>query len=153
MITEHALNQHLQHNDIIQTAFTYTDPDLIADIIMSEFNNIIDIIAPQTVKQVRKNYTPYISKTLREKQNQLRKLHIKAKKTKDIEDWNKYKNTKATINKLVSQHKTKYITRKLDDSEDWWKTIQDLNNKGATTTPRNIIHVNAIYSDVLFFNI
>ena len=59
---EHALNKHLKCNDIIQTAFTYTDPVLIADIIMSEFNNIIDIISPRTIRQVRKNYTPYINK-------------------------------------------------------------------------------------------
>lgn len=97
MPTKHALNQHLQHNEIIQTAFTYTDPDLVADIIMSEFSNIIDIIAPHTIRQVRKNYTPYISKTLRQKQGKLRKLHIKAKRTQDNADWTKYKNTKATV--------------------------------------------------------
>ena len=112
---------------------------------MSEFNNIIDIIAPRTIKQVRKNCTPYISKTLRQKQQQLRKLHIKAKRTQDNADWTKYKNTKATVNKLVSQHKIKYISNKLDDSNDRWKTIQDLNNKRATTTPRNIINNNKIY--------
>ena len=53
-------------------------------------------------------------------------------------------NTK--LNKLVSQHKTKYISNKLDDSNDRWKTIQDLNNKRATTTPRNIIHNSKIYN-------
>ena len=87
----HALNQHLQHNKIIQSAFTFTDPDLVADIIMSEFNNIIDIIAPCTIKQVRKNYTPYISKVLRQKQKELKKLHNKAKRTQNSKDWLKYK--------------------------------------------------------------
>jgi len=90
---------------------------------MSEFNNIIGTIALRKIKQVRKNYTPYISKTLRQKQQELRKLHIKAKITQDNADWTKYKNTKATVNKLVSKHKSKYVTDKLDNSNDRWKTI------------------------------
>ena len=85
---------------------------------MSEFNNIIKIIAPCTVKQVRKNYTPYISKVLRQKQNELRKLYTKAKRTQNNDDWIKYKNTKVTVNKLLAQHKSKYITNKLNNSND-----------------------------------
>merc|ERR1712121_130791 len=56
LLTEHNLNQYLNHNQIIQTAYNYTDPDLIATIIMQEFNNIIEIIAPRTKRQVKKNY-------------------------------------------------------------------------------------------------
>merc|ERR1712240_966577 len=61
LLTKHKLNKYLNNNDLIQTAFNYTDPDLIAEIIMREFNNIIEIIAPQTKRQVKKNYTPYLS--------------------------------------------------------------------------------------------
>ena len=66
LLTEHKLNEYLNNNDIIQTAFNYTDPDLIAEIIMREYNNIIEIIAPQTKRQVKKNYTPYLDKETRE---------------------------------------------------------------------------------------
>ena len=102
-LTTHALNQHLQNNNILNSAFTYTDPNLIADIITSEFNNVIEIIAPCTVKQERKNYAPYINTTLRNKQRILQQLYNKARKTKCNEDWLKYKNTKAKLNKEVSQ--------------------------------------------------
>ena len=60
----------------------YTDPNLIAEIIMSEFNNIIEIIAPCKSKQEQKNYTPYINKIMRYKQRKLRKLYDKAKRSK-----------------------------------------------------------------------
>ena len=63
LLTEYTLNQYLTNNDILQTAYNYTDPDLIAEIMMSEYNNIIDIISPRTIRQVCKNYTPYIKKT------------------------------------------------------------------------------------------
>merc|ERR1711867_38221 len=55
LLTAHALNQHLQHNEIMQSTFTYTDPYLVADIIMSEFNNTIEIIAPCKVKHKQKH--------------------------------------------------------------------------------------------------
>ena len=74
---------------------------------MSEFNNIIEIIAPPIIKQEQKNYTPHINKVLRYKQRKLRKLHDKAKRSKKHEDWLKYKNTKATLNKEIAQHKKK----------------------------------------------
>ena len=54
LLTEHTLNEYLNNNDIIQTAFNYTDPDLIAEIIMNEYNNIIEIVAPKTKRQVMK---------------------------------------------------------------------------------------------------
>ena len=81
-LTIHALNQHLENNDVINSALNYTDPNLIADIMMSELNNIIEIIAPCKIKQEQKNYTPYINKIMRYKQRKLRKLYDKAKRSK-----------------------------------------------------------------------
>merc|ERR1711867_383680 len=126
LFTEHTLNQYLTNNDILQTAYNYADPDLISEIIMTEYNNIIDIISPRTIRQVLKNCTPYINKTLRQKQRQLHKLYIRAKHTGDNTDWTNYKNNKATINKEISTNRTHYINNKLDNSSDRWKTIQDL---------------------------
>ena len=115
---------------------------------MTEYNNIIDIISPRTIRQVLKNYTPYINKTLRQKQRQLHKLHIRAKHTGDTTDWTEYKNNKATINKEISTNKTNYINKKLNNSTDRWKTLQDINNTKGITTPRNIIHNNKIYNNI-----
>ena len=63
------------------------DPDLIAEIIMTEYINIIEIIAPRTIRQVRKNYTPYLNKHLRDQKSQVHKLHLMAKHTDDKNDW------------------------------------------------------------------
>merc|ERR1712240_415666 len=52
LLTEHTLNQYLNNNNIIQTAYNYTDPDLIAEIIVTQYNNIIEIIAPRTIRQL-----------------------------------------------------------------------------------------------------
>ena len=115
---------------------------------MSEYNNIIDIISPHIIRQVRKNYTPYINKKLRQKKQHLHKLHIRAKHTGDITDWTEYKNTKAIVNKEITQNKTNYINKKLDNSNDRWTTLQDINNTKGITTPRNIIHDNKIHNNI-----
>ena len=59
---------------------------------MREYNNIIDIIAPQTKRQVKKNFTPYLNKETREGKKQLHKMHTKAKQTQEDKHWREYKN-------------------------------------------------------------
>merc|ERR1712240_219430 len=146
-LTKHALNQHLEHNDILKSVFTYTDPNLIADVVMSEINNTIEIIAPCTVKQEQKIYAPYIDTNLRNKQRILQKLYNKAKCTKNNEDWLNYKNKKAKINKDAAKQRKKYIANKLNSANDRWKALKDLNNKNQITALRNIIKDDKIYNN------
>ena len=80
---------------------------------MSEFNNIIEIIAPCRIKQEQKNYTPYITKVIRYKQRKLRKLYEIDKRSKNNEDWLKYKNTKAALNKEIAQSKKTHMLTNL----------------------------------------
>ena len=97
----------------MQSIYTYTDPNHITEIMMNEYDNIIDIICPRIIRQVWKNYTPYINKKLRIKKLNLHKLHRQAKHSRNATDWLIYKNTKATINKEISLNKTKYINKNL----------------------------------------
>ena len=89
---------------------------------MREFNNIIEIIAPRTKRQVKKNYTPYLNKETREGKKKLNQMHNKAKHTQQDDDWREYKNYRATINKQIDRQKQEYINKKLNNSEDRWKT-------------------------------
>merc|ERR1712240_767534 len=148
LLTEHTMNENLKNNDIIQTAFNYTAPDLIAEIIMNEYNNIIEIIAPQTKRQVKKNYTPYLNKETRQEKHNLQRLHTKAKQTQDTNDWREYKNTKATLNKKINKQRTEYINKKLDNSGDRWKTLKEINNSKTFTSPRSIINKDKIITNI-----
>ena len=113
---------------------------------MLEYNNIIELISPCTIRQIRRNYNPYLNKKLIKKKQYLHRLHIRAKHTKDNTDWTEYKNLKATLNKEIHTNKTNYINKRLDDSNDRWSTLQDINNTKGVTTPRNIIHNNKIFN-------
>merc|ERR1712240_159741 len=119
-----------------------------AEIIMREFNNTIEIIAPKTKRQVKKNYTPYLNKETREGKKKLNQMHNKAKQTQQDEDWREYKNLRATINKQIDRQKQEYINKKLNNSEDRWKTLNEINNKSAFTSPRSIIHNDAIITNI-----
>ena len=44
LLTAHLLNSYIDCNDILQTIFTYTCPNLIANILMTEINGIINIL-------------------------------------------------------------------------------------------------------------
>merc|ERR1712240_568177 len=133
LLTEHKLNEYLNNNDIIQTAFNYTDPD---------------IIGPQTKRQIKKNYTPYLDKETREGKKQLHKMHTKAKQTQENEHWREYKNYRATLNSKIDKQKQNYIKKKLDSSEDRLKTLNDINNKTTFTSPRSIIYKDSIITNI-----
>merc|ERR1712240_226133 len=142
------MNEYVKNNDIIQTALNYTDPNLITEIIMNEYNNIFEIIAPQTKRQVKKNYTPYINKETRQEKQNLHKLHTKAKQTQDTNHWNEYKNNKATLNKKINKQTTEYINKKLDKSSNRWKTLKEINNTKSFTSPRSITNKEKITTNI-----
>merc|ERR1712240_850711 len=119
-----------------------------AEIIMRGINNIIEIIAPRTKRQVKKNYTPYLNKETREGKKKLYQMHKKAKQTQQNDDWREYKNYRATINKQIDRQKQEYINKKLDNSEDRWKTLNEINNKSTFTSPRSIIHKDLIITNI-----
>ena len=115
---------------------------------MTEYNNIIEIIAPRTIRQVQKNYTPYLNIHLRHQKSQVHKLHRMAKHTDDKNDWLAYKNAKATLNKEITKNKTRYINNKLNNSNNRWNTLKEINNTKGISAPRNIIHNNIIYNNL-----
>ena len=101
--------------------YTNIDPELVAQIIITELNNIINIIAPSKITQIRKNYTPYMSKGMTKRQKDLKKMYNKATKSKSNIDWNEYKNLKAVLDKDITKKQRIYYDNKLNSSKDRWK--------------------------------
>ena len=75
-------------------------------------------------------------------------MHARAKQTQDDEHWREYKNHKATLNKKINKQKQEYIKKKLDNSEDRWKTLNEINNIKTFTFPRSIIHKEEIITNI-----
>ena len=109
---------------------------------MTELNIIIDCIAPQKTRQVRKDYLPYMTKDLRQRQQTVKNLHTTAKNTNDNNDWLNFKNSNAKLKKDIDSRQKQFITNKLDNRMDMWSTVKDINNTNKAAPPRNIVYKN-----------
>ena len=65
LLTKHTLSQYFQLNNNLNDIFNLTDPNSIADIIHNEMDIIINCIAPRHRIQLKKNFSPYVSKELK----------------------------------------------------------------------------------------
>ena len=57
-INRESLTEALKVNQHFQEVFHQTDPNIIAEIIMQNLNQIIDILAPLRIVQIKKDYLP-----------------------------------------------------------------------------------------------
>ena len=71
----------------INTIFNYTEPNIIANILLFELDVIINSIAPKHRIQVRKNYSPYVNKKLKIEHNLKNQLYSQAIETNDQENF------------------------------------------------------------------
>ena len=58
LLTKHTLNEYFKNNDTINTKFNYTDPNIIAEILVNEISLIIECISPSKKIQCPNNYAP-----------------------------------------------------------------------------------------------
>ena len=135
LLTDHLLNQYIENNDTLQTIFNYTCPNLIANIIISELNGIINIIAPSKIVQVRKNYILYMNEDLIQRQQTKTQLYNKAKMTGSTSDCTNIKNHKTTLVKDITNRQKQYINDKLNNTTDRWKTLKDINKTNKSDPP------------------
>ena len=87
LLMKHNLNQYLSHNDIINTIFNYTDPNVITEILVNEISLMIECIAPSQKVQCSHNYTPWITEEYRSKSKIKDILHSKVKITNSEDNW------------------------------------------------------------------
>ena len=59
LLNKSTLSQHVKQSHLLNSFFSYDDPDIVADILQLELNSIIDSIVPSKIVQYRKDYIPY----------------------------------------------------------------------------------------------
>ena len=96
LLTKKALNNQIQHSQILNDIFHHTDPNIIANLLQVEINAIINVIAPLKIIQYSRKYTPYYNNEIHKKIEIRQNLLNKAINTNDINDWrefNHYRNS------------------------------------------------------------
>ena len=66
-----------------------------------------------------------MTEDLIQRQHTKTQLYNKAKMTGSTSDWTNFKNHKTTLDKDINKRQKKYISDKLNNIKDRWKTLKD----------------------------
>ena len=139
LLTRNNLLQGMYHSNI-HTAFHYSDPNDIANVLHMELNSIIETISPTKYKQFKKNYIPYIDKNTLNQLDESQRLLSKAIETHDINNWREYRNNRKILDRLINKQGSKYLSEKFKNTNDRWRCIKDFNGDKKTHPPQCIIN-------------
>ena len=106
LLNKYVLNEYVNNCDCLNSVFNYTDPNIIATIITEELSNIVEIISPQKIIQVKNNNAPWANNIFKEEQKVKDSLYRIALQSKNENDWRVYKNQRNKVNRL--NNKLKY---------------------------------------------
>ena len=102
--------------------------DTAVEMVTQKLTDILDIMAPVKVIQVRSNYAPWLSDTTKKKIKERNEAQKKASETKLTKDWDKYKKLKNSINNSEKSEKKKWQENKISafgsDTSSIWKNIK-----------------------------
>ena len=74
--------------------------------------------------------------------------------TGSTSDWTNFKNHKTTLDKDITKSQKQYISDKLNNTTDRWKTLKEINKQTNGTHPQLIVHNNkVIYSAIRKFTV
>ena len=146
LLTQHSLEQHIQHSLPLQQLFQSHDANTVADTLMYELNLIINTIAPARTIQATKHYTPYIDSDTLIQIKQRQHQYTQACNTNNTEDWRLYRHNRNILNRHIESLKTQYFKHKFTHthSSSMWSTLKKHTNTSKAHTPKHIIHNTAL---------
>ena len=120
------------------------DPDTIWDYIIKHIQDDLDVHCPVQTSRFRNFRPDWINNDLLEQIKDRDYFYTKAKRTKDVDDWNIAKHLRNTTNRNIRMAKADFIISKLsqykDDSAKFWKEIRSVfPTKDKTTKKKNLL--------------
>ena len=140
MLNKNTLSKHVQQSHLLNSIFSYDDPDIVADILQLELNSIINSIAPSKIVQYRKDYIPYYNPNILQELELNKSLLNKAIYTNKHDDWLEFKNFRNTLDKKIRNAKSEYLEKNFADKKCQWKFLKKFNNRNKQHPPNNISH-------------
>ena len=129
----------IENNTRLNSIFAYDDPDTIANILIEEYNRIINTLAPEKVVQVTKEDLPYFNKAILELKHEADAELTKAIKGKKPEDWRNQQRLKTKLEQEIEKSKREYFGQKLEHRTNIWKVINENKSKDESTVPTEIL--------------
>lgn len=130
--------------------------DEIEKYITMKIKNVYDEQAPVVCRRITRRRTPWMNKELNKHIRLKNKLRNNYWKTKDSEDWQKYKNLRNNLNSLIWNTKKEYFTKRLGskkDPKELWTCLKQCNilqNKNDNIIPcdLNIDEINRYFTEM-----
>ena len=161
LLTKNKLNHYFSQNEMLNSIFNHTDPDIIAEIIIRELSIIIECIAPSKLVQCDSKHAPWIDQNFKNESKFKDELHKIAKKSNNEDDWRAFRLQRNLVNKINKDNKNRYYNFQLNinknseiDSETevrvkkMWKTIKILTATNKQVPPRVISYGGELVTSV-----
>ena len=94
------------------------DPNEAAKLLTDKLSVILDTLAPVKTIQVRNKYAPWLSKNTKELMKERNAAQETASKTRDLDDWRKYKSLRNQATSKMRQERMTWEKMKLDSSKN-----------------------------------
>ena len=119
------------------------DVDRAVTLLSTKITNILDIMAPVRVIQVRTNYAPWISEKTKARIKERNLAQGKAAETKTEEDWNDYKTLRNAINNTNKEEKKNWIEVKFNAFSNniitVWKNVKNWLGWSSGGSPTKLV--------------
>ena len=140
LVTREILMEHVGSNSRLQNIFASSDPDYIAETIVSEMNRILEEISPSKVIQCTKSYEPWKTRDTTEIQRITEKQLEHAIETSDIEEWRLFQSMRNQANKFLEFTKRTFYIERFARAGNVWKEFRQFQGQEENKSPIKIIN-------------
>ena len=132
-INSENLTKLIKESEKLSKIFNSGDPDQIADTLVTEYNRILNELAPAKNKQIKDDDIKYIDNEIKEMKAEAESRLTDAIKDKSHEKWRLAKYARNTYSKALDKAKTAYYKNILNKDYHLWKTVKCKNKRQIPT--------------------
>ena len=138
LVTSENIMREIKENERLNGIFNYQDPDIVAEILVEELNNILEKIAPSKVVQMRKENNPRDKETLRKKKECDQQLEIAIEKNEN-EEWRLHKSLRNQLTKWLERINRMKMEETCGNPKKMWRKVKNYVTPEKGTIPLKII--------------
>ena len=120
------LEEMIRDGEALNDIFHTNDPESISWTLQTELSSIINYLAPPVTRQATRDWTPYMTASLRKRKKELDAQLSLAIGGGSSEDWRHFHLQRSQLNFDIEQAKENYYAAKIDSTSTRWSTFKNL---------------------------
>ena len=138
-VTSEKILDLLEQSGVIETIFQYTDPDVVFNIIMEEYNKVINTLAPVRRVQVRSQEDIYLDEETIDLKMLLDITLTEYYQTRDPSTYRLYKRKRNLFSKHCKKKEKQFYESNFSNTKSAWRFIQSRTKDDSIQTPVCIV--------------